>query len=640
VTIASLIVDVAANTAKLQTDVEQIHGQFDKLGSMAAKMGAVIAGAFTFTAIAGAAKKVLDFADNLTNLAQKTGISTSGLQKLDLAFQQSGVGLDVVSRASNELGARLVSDKGAVALVKQLGMNLDELKKMTPEDRLLKVADAVGNIKDQGEQVYASKTLFGKGGVEMLQGLNGHLAETADKFKDLIIPPEAIAAADDFGDKMGVVGKQILAVIAQAIAPMLPALTTLIGLFGDMAAVLGPVLGRVLKDVTLSIMGLWQAFADLLSGLGDAAQKIPFVGKHLGFLTGATDWLKASSEATAAMMKKLETSTVSAGESAHKTTPHLLGLGDAAETSGRKVDFLKTQLGQMALAGVQVQMAYDSINKSMTEQGVHLPKLAVMHEDLATKTDVLSKSSAAYLQIHTLTNYEIRKAIHDTEEYGGAIDSLVSGFTSGLDNLWKGMSGGRGFAGLMHNLGDSIVGGFGNIISGGLTSVINMGVQIAVEGVKKIGSLIAGLFKSEESAKVNSPRDQFFAQFGGYDGLANDLTQSLIAQGVAEAGNVASGLIRTLNDADTAAKFKSAEMAISDVFKAGGREVKLFTGGTMGQFVNFGAGTNAVLHGRERIMTEAEGRRDSDMVAMFARFIREFPSVMQDTMKTAAVYSR
>jgi hypothetical protein len=68
----------------------------------------------------------------------------------------------------------------------------------------------------------------------------------------------------------------------------------------------------------------------------------------------------------------------------------------------------------------------------------------------------------------------------------------VTGSQSGLDNLWKGMSGGKGFAGLMHNLGDSIVGGFGNIISGGLTSVINMGVQLAVEGVKKIGSLIAG----------------------------------------------------------------------------------------------------------------------------------------------------
>ncbi len=157
--------------------------------------------------------------------------------------------------------------------------------------------------------------------------------------------------------------------------------------------------------------------------------------------------------------------------------------------------------------------------------------------------------------------------------------------------------------------------GFGNILSGGLTSVINMGVNLAIEGVAKIAKLIGGLFQSEETKKVNKPRDDFFAQFGGYDGLASQLTSALADLGDTDAGNSASKLIRTLYDADTESAFKSAERDIAAVFKNNGRDVKLFRQGTRGQYLDFGAGTPAMLHGKERVMTEQEGRQDSATVA-------------------------
>jgi len=75
------------------------------------------------------------------------------------------------------------------------------------------------------------------------------------------------------------------------------------------------------------------------------------------------------------------------------------------------------------------------------------------------------------------------------------------GIKSGFSSLWEGITGGEGkISGLFKNLGSGIMDGFGNIISGGLTSVISMGVGLAAKGLKKIGGFFKGLFggKSKE----------------------------------------------------------------------------------------------------------------------------------------------
>jgi hypothetical protein len=169
-----------------------------------------------------------------------------------------------------------------------------------------------------------------------------------------------------------------------------------------------------------------------------------------------------------------------------------------------------------------------------------------------------------------------------------------------------------------------------SLMSGGMNALINMGLSLAVEGAKKIGQAIAGLFKSEETKKVNKPRDQFFAQFGGgsdedqYNHLASQLGAALIAAGDTDSGNTTSRLIATLYDADTEAKFKSAQQAIADVFQQSGHPIKMFGDGgfvlrpTLGilgeagpeavvpldRMPQFGAGANAT----QTIILKLDGR--------------------------------
>jgi hypothetical protein len=154
---------------------------------------------------------------------------------------------------------------------------------------------------------------------------------------------------------------------------------------------------------------------------------------------------------------------------------------------------------------------------------------------------------------------------------------------------------GKETTGFMGGMMDSL----NSLMSGGMNALINMGLSLAVEGAKRIGQAIAGLFQSEETKKVNKPRDSFQNQFGGYDALARDLTKTLIGLGEEDAGNKASALLLTMNDADTEAKWKAAQQAIADVFSRGGKSIQMFAEGGIARRPTLGvfgeAGPEAVI---------------------------------------------
>ena len=94
-----------------------------------------------------------------------------------------------------------------------------------------------------------------------------------------------------------------------------------------------------------------------------------------------------------------------------------------------------------------------------------------------------------------------------------AAEKAVSGFSNfksslkqALSGLKQGITGSEGgIKGLFTNLGTGVIEGFGNIISGGLSSLINMGVGLAMKGIAKLGGWVKGLFggagKAEKAAR-------------------------------------------------------------------------------------------------------------------------------------------
>lgn len=174
-------------------------------------------------------------------------------------------------------------------------------------------------------------------------------------------------------------------------------------------------------------------------------------------------------------------------------------------------------------------------------------------------------------------------------EATAGVESLFESMGKKVDGMVGGMLGGIG--GKFGSFLSSALPSFSSLLTGGLDQIMQMGLSLAIEGVKKIGGAIAGLFQSEETKHVNKPRDAFFQQYGGYSGLADKLT-------AASDGAVADQLIKALYAADTEKEFKAAQDAITALI--GGRSFELGTPGL--GFQNFGSGQLAMLHGEEAVV--------------------------------------
>jgi hypothetical protein len=322
---------------KLAEETSKHPSLLEKITGALGPMGAAMAGAFTVGAVIGAGKQVIDFASHVTDLSAKLGISTSGIQKFEMAFAPAGISIDTVAAASLKLSKNLIGDdKSTVNALMKMGLSVKELKALSPEDQFLEVADAVGRIQSPTEKAYAAMTVFGKGGGELLAGLTGDLKKTTEGFEamGLIIDEETIKAADDLGDQLGLMGKQLLAIVATVIGPLLPAISALGKVLMWVGAnVIGPVLTVSIKVLMTALEGLWIGIATLLSKLADMAQRIPLVGSRLTGLAAASDWLAKSAKDTSAHVVGLWTSTEKVGEVAKTATPHLLGLGGASEVA-------------------------------------------------------------------------------------------------------------------------------------------------------------------------------------------------------------------------------------------------------------------------------------------------------------------
>jgi hypothetical protein len=181
--------------------------------SLTATMGALV-GVGGFGALI---KSSIDLADNTGKVSEKLGVTTEALSRLQFAVgQTSEVTKDQFNVALQRMARRLedAADKGGPVAdqLEKIGLNVKDLKELSPDQAFLQIADAMQKTEDQGLKVKTAFSLFDTEGVNLVNTLqNGsealkELGEESDRLGRTIDETTAKQAAE-LNDNLDALGK-------------------------------------------------------------------------------------------------------------------------------------------------------------------------------------------------------------------------------------------------------------------------------------------------------------------------------------------------------------------------------------------------------------------------------------------------
>jgi hypothetical protein len=427
-TIATLIVDIEANTSKLVKDVEGIQGSLDKVGSMASKMGTALAGAFSIGAITSAAKAFVDTASTLTDLSQKTGVSTTELQKLKFAAEQNGGSLEMVTNGISKMGKALIEgNSGTVAAVSRLGLSLTDLRQMDPAQAFGLISDAIAKVPNPLERSKLAMDLFGKAGAELLPTMTGNMTATMQAAEKLgiVIDEKTVAAGDNLGDSFTALQGVGMGVLGKLMAPMLPALQMVADAMmgaGKVVDYLRDMFDALVRVGLLAVKGL----VDGAIKVGELASKVPGLSKVLGEDAGAMQAMRDASTWLGGAIKGVEQGTDSAAASvraAHAPVALLTedqkNAAKAAEAHAKAIQSLTEKLsGQGAI-------------KAATDMVEALRKAPPIQKLTADAQAEINKTMTAALEVYKAQGLVAPKVLGDIYEATVKLPPVVSA-VSGL----------------------------------------------------------------------------------------------------------------------------------------------------------------------------------------------------------------
>lgn len=300
-----------------------LRGMVGAAGGLSGALGA-LAPAVTGVGLAAMAKGAIDAADDMNDLAQKTGVSVEQLSRFKQAADASGTSIEGVGGAMIKLNRNLATgnDKAAFAL-KDLGISAtDATGKLKSTDQImLEVADKFAKMPDGAQKSAMAMALFGKSGADMIPLLNGgseavrnlsatmttDFAKGADSLNDKLVSVQT--KLTEVGVNLGTALMPALNAIADVIIGVANAFGALPGpiqnliiLAGGLVIAWGPVTGAIvgvtsaLAAIGPAIPGVVAAFTGLLSFLSAT-----FVPAILALFSGPVGWTILAIAAVVAM---------------------------------------------------------------------------------------------------------------------------------------------------------------------------------------------------------------------------------------------------------------------------------------------------------------------------------------------------
>lgn len=237
-------------------------------------------------------------ADNMNDLAQKTGASVETLSKLQQAANAGGTNIDAVGKAliklNRGLGQLAIEGKGPAADgLRALGISAKDARgnMLSADEIMLRVADKFQAMPDGAAKTAAAMDLFGKAGADMIPLLNGGRASIENLTATMTT--KFAKGADAANDKMAELQAKLAGIgakLGEALLPAITALTSavvvLVDGFGNLPAPLQQTIG-ILGILAIGLAALAPIIMSVVSLVGGLAGALPAVAGALGAVVPA-----------------------------------------------------------------------------------------------------------------------------------------------------------------------------------------------------------------------------------------------------------------------------------------------------------------------------------------------------------------
>lgn len=288
--IGNLFVSLGINTAQFEAGLNKARGSLDKFGKVSdAAMAAVsVAAAGAAVALGVAVKGAIDHADELSKAAQKAGVTTEALSRLEYAAKLSDVSLESLTGGLGKLGRIMVDVAsggavGAKTAFEALGVSVTTATGALrdPNAVLADLADRFAQMEAGATKTALAVEIFGKSGADLIPLLNNGAAglRAMGKESDALgrtISTSTGFAAEEFNDtlsRMGLTLDGVFLKIAEAALPALQEFADFLSSpqFAQAAETFGSTMVAVMNGVVQAIAGVTNAARDLFQYLSAGA---------------------------------------------------------------------------------------------------------------------------------------------------------------------------------------------------------------------------------------------------------------------------------------------------------------------------------------------------------------------------------
>jgi len=286
--VSKLTLDKSGWTKSLKSvekDQKSMQGMSDKTAGKFKKMGAAmtIAGGAIIGALAGVTKAFVNTGDEIEKTSRRTGIGTEALSELKFAAELSGASMADLEKGVKRMSGTILDAKSGLETYarafRQIGVSIDDLMKMNPEQQFITISEAIARIEDPTVRAALAQDMFGRAGTALLpmfdRGADG-LKKMREEARTLgiVFSEDAARSAADLRDAQHSLGQSIKGVGLTIAKELAPYLTEIIK---KMTATVVKVIDwlKANPKLTVTIVKITAGLGGLLTVLGPIVMLVP-----------------------------------------------------------------------------------------------------------------------------------------------------------------------------------------------------------------------------------------------------------------------------------------------------------------------------------------------------------------------------